>query len=245
MTSENIKMNASTLAGNLINLRDRLKNVKKEDEQRNWANEGVAQFSEIVRAHQQNAEELAIRCIGFLTKYIQAQQGSLYIVDQSDNEICLKLAGCFAFDKRKFVEKTIAIGDGMVGQAYLEGDPIILKQVPQGYTHITSGLGGATPSSVVIVPLKADSLVVAVVEVATFHALRDYQISFLQRAGEFLASAIISTANTTKMKRMLEESETREQEMRQREEELRQNMEELQATQEELARRQKEYDRSN
>jgi hypothetical protein len=166
-------------------------------------------------------------------------------VDQSENELNLKLAGCFAFDKRKFVEKTIAIGDGIVGQAYLEGDPIILKQVPHGYTHITSGLGGATPTSLAVVPLKTDSLVVAVVEVATFQDLKDYQISFLQRAGEFLASAIISTANTLKMKRMLEQAETREQEMRQREEELRQNMEELQATQEELARRQKEYDRSN
>lgn len=244
MTAENIEVNASTLAGNLINLRDRLKEVKKEDEQRNWTNEGLTQFSEIVRTHQQNPEELSIKCIGFLTKYIQAQQGSLFILDQS-GDAHLKLAGCFAFDKRKFVEKTIAIGDGMVGQAYLEGEPIILRQIPQGYTHITSGLGGATPTSLAIIPLKADSLVVAVVEVASFQELMAYQVSFLQRAGEFLASALISMANTVKMRKLLNDAESREHEMRRREEELRQNMEELQATQEELARRQKEYDRSN
>ncbi|MEJ1237088.1 GAF domain-containing protein [Chryseolinea sp. T2] len=245
MTSENIKINNSTLAGNLVNLRDRLKEIKKEDEQRNWTNEGLAEFSEIVRTHQQNPEELSIKCISFLTKYIQAQQGSLFVLDQSGDVPALKLAGCYAFDKRKFVEKTIGIGEGIVGQAYLEGEPIMLKQIPQGYTRITSGLGDSTPSSLAIVPLKTDSQVVAILEVATFHQLAPYQISFLQRAGEFLASAINSTTNTAQMKRMLSEAATREEEMRQREEELRQNMEELQATQEELARRQKEYDRMN
>ena len=84
--------------------------------------------------------------------------------------------------------------------------------------------------------MKHEDQTVAVVEFATFNVLQPHQISFLEKAGGYLASAIISTRTTLKMKTLLSEASAREEEMRLREEELRQNMEELQATQEELMR---------
>ena len=60
------------------------------------------------------------------------------------------------------------IGSGLVGQAFLEGDTIQLKQIPTGYTTITSGLGDATPRHLVIVPLKYDITTVAILELASF-----------------------------------------------------------------------------
>jgi CHASE3 domain sensor protein len=242
MSDDLLTLNEKTLAGNLIHLRDRLKLVKKQDEERHWSNEGVAKFSEIVRTNQ-NSPELAVKCISFLTKYLAAQQGSLFLVESEGDSEYLNLAGCYAFDRRKFIEKKIDIGSGLVGQAYLEGEPVMLKQLPKGYTHITSGLGEATPTSLCIVPMKSEGKVIAVVEFAAFYQLEDYKIQFLVKAGEFFASAIVNTRTTIKMKELLEQGTQREEEMRQREEELRQNMEELQATQEELVRKQKDIDR--
>jgi CHASE3 domain sensor protein len=241
----NKKLNEKTLAGNLVRLRDRLQEIKLEDEQRNWANEGLANFTELVRKYQDDATELGIKTISFLTKYINAQQGSLFIAEVEDNETYLKLQGCYAFEKRKFIEKKIEIGSGLVGQAFLEGEPILLKQVPQGYTQITSGLGGQTPSCISLIPLKHDQTVVAVMEFASFSEIVPYQVAYLQKAGEFLAAALISTRTAFEMKRLLEEGSVREEMMQQREEELRQNMEELQATQEQLQRNANESVRLN
>jgi CHASE3 domain sensor protein len=240
----NLKLNERTLAGNLARLRDRLQELKNEDEQRNWANEGLARFTEIVRKHQDNSGELAIKTISFLTKYINAQQGSLFVAETEGDEKFLILQGCYAFDKRKFIEKRIEIGSGLVGQAFLEGEPILLKRVPQGYTHITSGLGEQTPTCVSLIPLKHDQNIVAVMEFASFTEIVPYQIAYLERAGEFLAAAIMSTRTSVEMKRLLDEAGIREEVMKQREEELQQNMEELQATQEQLQRNAREGEKS-
>jgi CHASE3 domain sensor protein len=240
LTEENHKLNKETLAGNLLDMREKLRLVKQEDDQRNWINEGLARFSEIVRNNQSNSQELADRCISYLTKYLDAQQCSLFVLEGEDQEQYLKLTSCYAFEKKKFVEKRIEIGAGLVGQTFLEGETLQLKDIPQGYTKITSGLGDSTPAHLIIVPLKYDVHTVAVIEIASFSFFEAFQISFLQKAGEFFASAILNSQTTFKMKSLLEQATINEENMRQREEEMRQNMEELQATQEELVRKERE-----
>jgi hypothetical protein len=240
LTEQNQGLNEETLAGNLIDMREKLKRVKQEDEQRNWVNEGLAQFSEIVRNNQSNSQELADRCVSYLAKYLVAQQCSLFVLEGEEFDQHLKLTACYAFDKKKWIDKKIDIGSGLVGQAFLEGDVMQLKDIPQGYTKITSGLGDSTPRHLVIVPLKYDIHTVAVVEIASFNFFEEFHINFLKKAGEFLASAILNSQTTFKMKHLLEQSQVNEENMRQREEEMRQNMEELQATQEELVRKERE-----
>lgn len=240
LTEKNQDLNKETLAGNLLDMREKLKSVKREDEQRNWVNEGLAQFSEIVRNNQENSQQLADRCVSYLSKYLGAQQCSLFVLEGEDPDHFLKLSACYAFDKKKWVEQRIDIGAGLVGQAYLEGDTLQLKDIPQGYTKITSGLGDSTPKHLIIVPLKYDIHTVAVIEIASFSFFEEYQIGFLKKAGEFLASAILNSQTTYKMKSLLEQATINEENMRQREEEMRQNMEELQATQEELVRKERE-----
>jgi CHASE3 domain sensor protein len=240
LNGQNAKLNDQTLAGDLINMREKLKTVKAEDEKRNWMNEGLAKFSEIVRNHQHEPKVLADKCVSFLTKYLASQQGSLFVLEGEEGAEYLNLASSYAFDKKKWVEKRIEIGNGLIGQAYLEGDITQLKDVPNGYTQITSGLGDATPKYIVIVPLKYDVHTVAVVELASFTNFEAHHTMFLKKAGEFLASAILNSQTTQKMKALLDNARMNEEQLRAQEEEMRQNMEELQATQEELVRKEKE-----
>jgi len=237
LTDANRELNRATLAGNLIQLRNKLKRVKQEDEKRNWINEGLAAFSEIVRSHQHDMKGLAEQCVSYLTRYLGAQQAGLFIVEDEGERKQLVLAACYAFNRKKFIQKKISIGEGLIGQTYLEGDIVQMKQIPSGYTHITSGLGEATPGYLVIVPFKYETVIPAIIEISSFKDLEEHQLQFVKRAGEHLASAILNSQTTQKMKALLEASAYNEQQMKQREEELRQNMEELQATQEELVRK--------
>jgi GAF domain-containing protein len=217
-----------------------LKRMKQEDEKRNWMNEGLASFSELVRNHQHDSQLLADKCVSFLTKYLNGQQASLFVISGEEGNEHLQLVSCYAFSKKKFVEKKIDLGDGMIGQAFMEGETIHLREIPKGYTSITSGLGDSTPGFLLIVPLKYDIKTVAIFELASFYDFQEHHIQFIQKAGEFLASAILNSQNTQKMKNLLEAARINEEQMRQREEEMRQNMEELQATQEELVRKERE-----
>src|SRR5690606_35133236 len=174
----------------------------------------------------------------FVAKYLNAQQGSLFILEGNEqDEQYLRLASCFAFDRKKFVEKRIEIGQGLVGQTYLEAKTLVLTQVPQAYTYITSGLGDATPSFLVIVPMMYNEKVQALIEIAAFEKFEAHQISFLEKAGEFVASAISTAQNGSKTKILFEQMQAQTEQMRAQEEELRQNMEELEATQEEMRRK--------
>lgn len=75
----------------IVNLRDTLKKSKeeeelrrKEDEQRRWMAEGLAMFGEILRSEKDNIEELTYLIISNLVKYVNANQGGFYLLDDND-----------------------------------------------------------------------------------------------------------------------------------------------------------------
>ena len=236
----NESLNETSLAGRLTNMREQLKQMKREEERRLWTNEGLTKFSEIVRNHQSNLTELSNEVIRFLTRYFGAQQGGLFVLREEGADSYLELAACYAFDRKKFIERRIDIGVGLIGQAYLEGETTFLTKLPEGYTYITSGMGEATPGCLVIVPMKYNDKIEAIIEIASLEKFEDHQISFLEKAGEFVASALQSVRTTEKMQELLSASQRQTEEMRATEEELRQNLEELQATQEAMNRMRRE-----
>jgi CHASE3 domain sensor protein len=243
LTNENAALNQDNLAGDLIKMRDQMKKVKELDEKRIWSTEGLARFSDVARNNQNNIEKLSNEVIRFLTKHMKAQQGSLFVLqDDDETDGHLELAACYAFDKKKFVEKRIDIGSGMVGQAYLEGSTILMTDLPKGYMSITSGLGDATPTCVIIVPMKYNERVEAVLELASFNKFEAHEVEFLEKAGEVIASSIYATKTNEKTAKLLKETQEQAEALRSQEEELRQNMEELQATQEDMRRKQTHKD---
>ena len=162
------------------------------------------------------------------------------LIKRKTSRRVLQLEAIYAFDKKRFVEKRIAFGNGLVRLAYLEKEPIILTQVPEGYTHITSGLGDTTPRCLMVMPFAYNQKVEVVVELASLDAFEVYQQEFLAKAGEFVASALISLKTSERMQTFVREAKKNSEAMRSQEEELRQNMEEMAFTQEEIQCREQE-----
>lgn len=238
-------LSAHDVLGNaLINMRDNLSKVAEDDKKRNWATEGMAKFGEILRTNTNDLGKLAEEIIGNLVKYLKANQGALYIIDDTDagEEATMSMKACYAWDKKKFLNHKIYKGEGLAGQAWQEGDIVYLTEVPQSYVKITSGLGDANPTSVLIVPLKVNDQIFGVVEIASFSLFHDFEIEFVQKIAESIASTISSVKINARTQHLLEESQEMTEQMRAQEEEMRQNMEELQATQEEMQRSQSETD---
>jgi CHASE3 domain sensor protein len=236
LKAANEALNKENLAGKLVFMRDEMKRMKEEDRKRIWSTQGLSDISEIIRKHQSDLKALTWHVLTFMVKYIHSQQGSLFVTKNDDNP-SLELAACYAFERRKFVEKVINPGEGLIGEAFLSGQSTLLKTVPAGYISITSGLGDATPTCIVIVPMKHNDQVLAVIELASFTEYENYQIAFLEKAGEFLASAISTAAQNERNKVMMEQLSTQTEQLRAQEEELRQNIEELETTQEVMKRK--------
>jgi PAS domain S-box-containing protein len=232
------------LGNALINMRNNLSKVADDDKKRNWATGGLAKFGEILRTNNNDLMKLSDEIIGNLVKYLKANQGALYIIDDNaeGEEATMSMKACYAWDKKKFLNHKIHRGEGLAGQAWQEGDIVYLTEVPQNYIKITSGLGDSNPTSILIVPLKVNDQIFGVVEIASFSPFQDYEIDFVQKIAESIASTISSVKINAKTQHLLEESQEMTEQMRAQEEEMRQNMEELQATQEEMQRGQAEIE---
>jgi CHASE3 domain sensor protein/GAF domain-containing protein len=244
LTEKNKNANSDNLAGELIKMRNQMIFVKEEDRKRLWTTEGISKFSEIVRQNQENLHYLADEITSNIVKYLQANQAFLFFAEETDPaNIELKLFGCYAYNRKKYIEKTIHPGQGLVGQTFLEKETTYLTEVPDDYVQITSGLGDAPPKSIIIIPLQFNDKVEGILEMASFRTFEDYEIHFLEKVGEIIASAIINIRSSNELKHLMQEMQIQSEELRSQEEEMRQNMEELEATQEELNRKAQEYQR--
>ncbi len=226
------------LGNALLNMRGNLSRVADEDKKRNWATEGIAKFGEILRSNNSDVQKLCDEIIGSLVKYLRANQGALYIIDETDTEEekTMSMISCYAWDKKKFVNQKIHRGEGLAGQAWQEMDTIYITDVPQNYIKITSGLGDSNPTSILIMPLKVNDQIFGVVEIASFSKMADFEIDFVKKVAESIASTVSTVKVNERTQKLLTESQQMTEEMRAQEEEMRQNMEELQATQEGMKR---------
>ncbi|MFQ3575886.1 MAG: GAF domain-containing protein [Cytophagales bacterium] len=226
----------------LLQMRDNLKKSAIEDKQRNWITNGVAQLGEILRTENQDLNKLYDSVLKFLVKYTGMNQGGMFVLNEESGEPYIELVSCFAYDRKKFLTKKIEIGEGLVGQCVQEGQFIFMNDVPDGYVHITSGTGEANPNCIVIMPLKYNDKILGVIELASFKVLEEFEVEFVSKVAESVASSISAVKVNERTRKLLDESKIQAEILRAQEEEMRQNTEELIATQEEMSRRNKELE---
>lgn len=215
---------------------DEVNASRKEEEKRTWTATGLSEISDILR---ENDAEINIfdKVLSKLIRYTNSNQGGIYLLEDD----LLILTSSYAYNHKKIIEQQISVENGLLGQATKEKDAIYLKEVPDSYVTITSGLGESTPRNILIIPLILNEAVEGVMEFASFNLYEDHQIAFLKRVGENIASYIFNYKSNEKTRQLLEQSQEHSEQMRAQEEEMRQNLEELSATQEQMARKEQEY----
>ncbi len=189
------------LGNSLLQMRASLQIAKKEEEKRNienekrnWANEGYTKFSELMRNTSEDINEMAYDIIENLVNYTGSVQGGLFIYNEDNQEdTFLELAASTAYGRRKFKQKQIKPGDGLVGACFLEKKKIYITKVPDDYIEIRSGLGTANPDSILIVPLIMEDNVIGIIELAAFKQYADFEIEFVEKVSESIAASIYAT----------------------------------------------------
>jgi hypothetical protein len=218
---------------------------RQKDEHRSWVARGIAELGGVLQSvdgADHNNATIYERWLSAVIKYMKLNQGGLFISEEDNNgKVLLKLVASYAYERKKYLQKTVPPGEGLLGQAYLEGQRIYLKRIPTDYVHITSGLGDAPPSVLLILPVRTNRTTEAVLELASFKELEEHHFELLTKLAEALAAFIQGHKTNEHTKKLLHQAQTMSEEMRSNEEEMRQNLEELTATQEALARKEKEY----
>lgn len=223
------------LGNSLLTLRDNLQNAKaeeekrkKEDEQRNRTNVGLTSFAEILRQHPENLNLLADNIISSLVKFLNANQGALFFLNDSDkSNVYYELIGAYAYNRKKYLTKHIKPGEGLVGAVAIEKYTVYMTDVPDDYIEIESGTGSANPRSVLIIPLKMDENVLGIIEMASFNTFEKYEIEMAEKIAESISSSLANTSINMQTKALLEKSKDMEKAVLEQEKELIQTNKEI------------------
>ena len=229
------------MRNNLLRAKEAEGKRQQEDKQRQWMAEGLAKFGEILRQNNDDIQKLSDEIIRELVHYVGAVQGGIFVVnDNNKEEVVLDMISAYAYDRKKFMEKQVKLGEGLVGTCAIEKLPIYMTDVPDNYVQITSGLGKANPTSILLTPLKMEDKIFGVIELAGFKEFEPYKREFVEKLSESIGATLNAVKINIKTSYLLEQSQQQAEELAAQEEEMRQNMEELQATQEEAYRREQE-----
>jgi len=242
-SSVELSLTDQTLAETLNNLRDSLTRNRKmerqrrlDERQRNWISEGLAEFGDILRMHSLELETMSYAVISDLVRYLEANQGALFLAREDEGEQYLEMVACHAYKRKKFPGKKVAWGDGLIGAAALERKGYYTDKISDGYLSITSGLGKANPRYLLIEPLVWNDKVFGIIEIASFNRLEEYKIQFVQRVAENIATTISTMESNLRTEQLLKETTAQADQLLVQEEQVRRNMEALTLAQEEGAK---------
>ncbi|MFA0964608.1 GAF domain-containing protein [Roseivirga sp. BDSF3-8] len=212
----NFRQMLDSLNSHLAEVREQkeaLEVAKAADEIRSHASDGLALFSDLLKNQYDTKEALGHAFISQLVTFTGANQATLFISEETAGKTCLRQVAAYAYNRKKKAEKILKMGEGLAGMAVLERDTIFMTEVPEDYVSIGSGLGHAKPRCILIVPVMTDENALGVIEIASFRTFNEHDIQFVEQVAGRLATTLASVNMQSQTRKLLEDSQQKEQEL--------------------------------
>jgi signal transduction histidine kinase/CheY-like chemotaxis protein len=173
---------------------------------------------------EQSPEQIGERILRAVTDYVGAKVAVIYAVEGKE----LQRLATWAIPASTPVPTTMAVGDGLTGQAVIEKRVLHVSTDGPGYLKIGSALGDTLPTTVVAAPLTSDGGVVGVIELG-FAGKPDMDdiVAVMGAVAQKAGMALRAARYRTRLHQLLEESQRQSEELQVQQEELRVSNEEL------------------
>ncbi|WP_431897049.1 HAMP domain-containing protein [Nonomuraea sp. bgisy101] len=210
-----------------------LRETTQANQEQDWLKSNLARISRLMQGHR-DLMEVAKLIMSELTPLVSARYGAFYGVDTSGEEHDLILIGGYGVRPDRSPRQRFASGEGIVGQAAIEGRPIVLDDVPAGFITIDSGLSQSTPAQIVVLPILFESRVLGVLELASFTKFGEVHLDFLTQLVETIGVTMNTIIANSRTEDLLKESQRLTRELQERSDELQRQQEELRRSNSEL-----------
>ena len=216
-----------------------LKLLNEHRDKSDWLREGQSGLSDQLRG-ELDPTAVATRALWFLARFIDAQVGAVYV---NDDDGTLRLSAHYALageapgtaaDTGAKPRASFVRGEGLVGQAALREDIMVVDSPPAGYLKVRSGLGEAAPRALIFVPLVRPGGTTGVIELALFKPCTDEVRELLTSVRLMLVTAFEAARSQAALRDLLVQTQEQAARLTAQEEELRLNNQELQVQQQEL-----------
>ncbi len=160
-----------------------------------WLKTNIARFGQLLQG-QRDLQMVGRLILTELAPLVGIQRGVFYLADLDAVPSRLNLLATYPRQLTPAPAARIAFGEGLVGQAAEDRHQIHLRDVPADYATISSALGGATPRSIVLLPISFEDETRAVIELASIDEFSDIHLAFLDQLAESIGIVLSTiTAN--------------------------------------------------
>ncbi len=201
----------------IANLRETTQRATDQD----WLKTNLARFVRMLQG-QRDLHTVGNLILSELAPLVKAQQGVFYVAERPDGaDVRLRLLATWAHRERKQMANVLELGEGLVGQAALERQRILLTHVPDDYfAPIRSGLGMAPPRNIVVLPVVFEQEIKAVVELGSFLEFSEVNLQFLDQLTESIGIVLNAIEATMRTEELLRRSQALTNELQSRQDEL-------------------------
>jgi HAMP domain-containing protein/signal transduction histidine kinase/ActR/RegA family two-component response regulator len=224
-----LKDNINQMIGNL-------RATTERNEEQDWLKSNLTRISALMQG-KRDPLAVAKLIMTELTPVVSAQQGAFYLVQPNstdpDRNVLRFIAGYGNRDDGT-LPREIEFGESLIGEAAAQKKPILVNEVPKDYVRISSGLGSATPTSVIVLPVLFEDRVLAVVELASLQTFNPMHLTLLGQIIEAVGVIVNTILANSRTESLLTESQRLTVELKERSDELQSQQEELRRSNAEL-----------
>ena len=237
------KGEVSELKDNLNTMIANLRETTERNREQDWLKTNIARFTSMMQG-QRDLFTVAKTLLADLVPLVQAQQGTIYQMTRGDDgPPALQLLAGYA--QRPGQPDRIPLGEGIVGQCALEKQRILITDVPPEYTRVSSSLGDAAPSSIVVLPLLFEGHTKAVIELASLRPFTSTNLIFLDQLTTSIGVVLNTIEATMRTEGLLTQSQQLTVQLQSRQSELQETNEQLGTKAKLLAEQNEEVERKN
>jgi HAMP domain-containing protein/signal transduction histidine kinase/CheY-like chemotaxis protein len=231
---------SNTINEMIRNLRDTTQKNTEQD----WLKTNLAKFSRMLQG-QRDLTNVGRMVLSELCPVVAAQHAEFYVLDSVSDLPQLNLLASYASEGREALGKRISLGQGLIGQCAMDKQKILLDNLPPEYIRISSGLGAASPRSVLVLPLIFEGQVRGVLELASLGGFNPTHQAFLEQLTESIGIVLNTIEANMRTEGLLKQSQSLAHQLQTRQEELQKTNEELQEKSHSLAQQNQEVERKN
>jgi CheY-like chemotaxis protein/signal transduction histidine kinase/HAMP domain-containing protein len=209
----------SYLKDNINEMIRNLKETTQKNAQQDWLKTNLARFTRLLQG-QRDLEAVTKLILSELAPLVSAHHGVFYMMDSQEADARLRMIASYGYRSSRKLPTSFLPGEGLVGQCALEKTRIWLTDVPRDYIVVSSGLGSAPPTNIVVLPILFEQQVKAVIEIASLDRFTETHLSFLDQLMESIGVVLNTIEANSRTESLLTQSQSLAQELQQTNQEL-------------------------
>ncbi|WP_081670899.1 response regulator [Sporocytophaga myxococcoides] len=243
-----VKSEHDLLGNSLKKMNNNLRNFSIREKRRTWELDFDRELNDLMRG-ERSIDLLLKKIIDFISEKLDIQVGLIYLL--SDSEV-LNVKAAWGIDIEKVNDKEFSFEDSRPGLALKYERVVKLKEIPESYFKIYSGLIYGIPSNIVWVPLVFEEFKIGVIELASIEVISRENIDFFMAECGKISMVLLGLRAVERTNELLSDSQSQAEILSAQQETLKEVYEELllqknklQASEEELKSSQEELQEKN